>query len=191
MTNRRLEALSDEQCLRYLESASLGRIALQVGQSPAILPVNYAVFDGDVVFRTDPGSKLSAALMGVQVAFEVDSGEAGAGWSVVVVGYAEEVRDTRTLERIEELDPSRGHPGAAITSCASTRDASPGAGSPIDVRADGTGQGTITARPCRVPAAMASYATRASSSANRCTLALIFPASASAMTSINSGSDPQ
>jgi nitroimidazol reductase NimA-like FMN-containing flavoprotein (pyridoxamine 5'-phosphate oxidase superfamily) len=89
-----------------LASQSLGRIALRIGESPAILPVNYAVLEGDVVFRTDPGSKLSAALMGVQVAFEIDGGHApgGSPWSVLVVGYAEEVRDQTTLARVDELE---------------------------------------------------------------------------------------
>ena len=37
------------------------------------MPVNYALLDDEVVFRTDPGTKLSAALMRTMVAFEVFS----------------------------------------------------------------------------------------------------------------------
>ena len=51
--------------------------------------------------------------------------------------------------------------------------------------------GTITARPRREPARIASYACGASSRENGWTRARILPASASAMTSISSGSDPQ
>lgn len=118
MTARGLEALSVDECRALLASANLGRVGLRIGDAPAILPVNYALLDGDVVFRTDPGSKLTAALMGVQVAFEVDSGTGrGEGWSVLVVGYIEEVRDTATLERIDELalEPwVEGHRGFVV-----------------------------------------------------------------------------
>ena len=106
MTGPGLQNLSEQECLALLRSAGLGRIALRIGDSPAILPVNFAMLDDDVVFRTDPGSKLSAALMGIQVAFEVDhaEGPGGAGWSVLVVGYAEEIRDSETLERVGRLE---------------------------------------------------------------------------------------
>jgi hypothetical protein len=59
----------------------------------------------DVVFRTAPGTKLSAALMGVQLAFEVDHVDVatGAAWSVLVVGYAEQIRDEETIVRVSAL----------------------------------------------------------------------------------------
>jgi len=100
--------LSEATCYELLAAATFGRVAVTIGAEPAILPVNYALLGHDVVFRTDPGSKLSAALMGVQVAFEVDeAGGPGDGWSVVLVGHAEEVRDLETLAEIEllQLEP--------------------------------------------------------------------------------------
>ncbi len=109
MTSRGLDVLTEDECRALLRSHTLGRIAVRIGEAPAILPVNYAVLDDDVVFRTDPGSKLSAALMRIQVAFEVDEVDAaaGIGWSVVVTGYVEEIRDTATLERVDALDLDR------------------------------------------------------------------------------------
>ncbi len=105
MGSKGLETLTPDECLALLRTGTLGRIAVRIGESPAILPVNYAVLDADVVFRTDPGSKLTAALMGVQVAFEVDETdrETGTAWSVLVVGYAEEIRDQATLARVDAL----------------------------------------------------------------------------------------
>ena len=105
MTSRGLEILSEEECRALLRSQSLGRIAVRIGEAPAILPVNYALLDNDVVFRTDPGSKLSAALMRVRVAFEVDDIDAASrsGSSVVVTGYVEEIRDRATLDRVSVL----------------------------------------------------------------------------------------
>jgi uncharacterized protein len=105
MTIRKLERVTEEECLTLLRSATLGRVALRIGESPAILPINYAMLDDDVVFHTAAGSKLSAAIMGIQVAFEVDHVDeaTGAAWSVLVVGYAEEIRDEATRERVHAL----------------------------------------------------------------------------------------
>ena len=105
MTSRGLAILARDECLELLRAHSLGRVALRIGETPAILPVNYALLDDDVVFRTDPGSKLSAALMRVLVAFEIDHADSATrtGWSVLVTGYVEEIRDAGTLARVAEL----------------------------------------------------------------------------------------
>ncbi len=105
MTSRGLAILARDECLELLRANSLGRVALRIGETPAILPVNYAMLDEDVVFRTDPGSKLSAALMRVLVAFEIDHADSATrtGWSVLVTGYVEEIRDAGTLARVAEL----------------------------------------------------------------------------------------
>ena len=106
MTSRGLERLSTDECRNLLRSHTVGRIAVHIGEAPMILPVRYGLLDDDVVFRTDPGSKLSAAAMRVMVAFEVDDIDAASrtGSSVVVTGYAEEVSDAATLDRVDELD---------------------------------------------------------------------------------------
>ena len=106
MTSRGLEKLTTDECRNLLRSQTIGRIALRIGETPAILPVSYGLLDDDVVFRADPGSKLSAAAMHVMVAFEVDDIDTTShtGASVVVTGYAEEVRDAATLDRIDRLD---------------------------------------------------------------------------------------
>lgn len=106
MTSRGLEILGPDECLQLLRSHSLGRVGLRIGETPTVLPVNYALLDDDVVFRTDPGTKLSAAVMKMLVAFEVDEADVATrtGWSVVVVGYCEEIRDRATKERVAALD---------------------------------------------------------------------------------------
>jgi nitroimidazol reductase NimA-like FMN-containing flavoprotein (pyridoxamine 5'-phosphate oxidase superfamily) len=106
VTSRGLDVLTEDECRALLRSHSVGRIAVYIGEAPAILPVNYAMLDDDVVFLTDPGSKLSAALMRVQVAFEVDEliEATHAGWSVLVTGYVEQVEDRETLDRIAALE---------------------------------------------------------------------------------------
>jgi nitroimidazol reductase NimA-like FMN-containing flavoprotein (pyridoxamine 5'-phosphate oxidase superfamily) len=105
MTARKLERLTEKECRALLRSERLGRVAVRIGESPAILPINYAMLDDDVVFRTAAGSKLSASLMGIRVAFEVDHADetTGAAWSVLVVGHAEEIRDESTRARVDGL----------------------------------------------------------------------------------------
>jgi uncharacterized protein len=100
-----LRRLSPEQCVGLLESRRLGRVSVSIGALPAILPVGYAVWDDSIVFRTAPGTKLSAALMGTVVGFEVDDAaeDLSSGWSVLVVGHANEIRDHATLERVHTL----------------------------------------------------------------------------------------
>jgi nitroimidazol reductase NimA-like FMN-containing flavoprotein (pyridoxamine 5'-phosphate oxidase superfamily) len=70
-----------------------------------VLPVVYALVDGDVVFRTAPGEKLIAAALQRSVAFEVDDYdvEARTGWSVNVVGTIEEILDRNELDRVRAL----------------------------------------------------------------------------------------
>ncbi len=106
MTSRGLERLGVDECLQLLRSRSLGRVAVRIGDAPSILPVNYALLDDDVVFRTDPGTKLSAALMRTLVAFEVDDTDPAtrSAWSVLVIGPCEEIRDHATLTRVDALN---------------------------------------------------------------------------------------
>lgn len=87
-----LEVLSRDACLTLLGRATLGRVGLSIGALPTVLPVNFRLVDGHVVFRTGVGSKLDAATRGAVIAFEVDEVDpvAHTGWSVVVTGIAEE-----------------------------------------------------------------------------------------------------
>ena len=100
-----LRHLSQEECLSLLARERLGRVAVSIGALPVILPVNYAVFEGSVVLRTAPGTKLSAALVGAVVGFEIDgtTSDHASGWSVLVVGHAHEVRDDAMVERLRRV----------------------------------------------------------------------------------------
>jgi nitroimidazol reductase NimA-like FMN-containing flavoprotein (pyridoxamine 5'-phosphate oxidase superfamily) len=105
MSSYGLERMPREECLELLRTRGFGRVGLEMGDHPEILPVNYAVLGDDVVFRTDPGAKLSAAVLKRKVAFEVDQTQpfSHEGWSVLVVGHAEEVRDRVTLDDVNRL----------------------------------------------------------------------------------------
>ncbi len=99
------EALDAEQCRTLLSSHNVGRVAVSIDALPVILPVNYAVDGDDIVFRTTPGTKLSAALLKTVVAFEVDEYEPNGdvGWSVLVQGRATELDVEEGLARAREL----------------------------------------------------------------------------------------
>ena len=59
-------------CLRLLASVPIGRVGFYADGEVVLLPVNHAVDGQDVVFRTAPGSKLTAAQEQELVAFEAD-----------------------------------------------------------------------------------------------------------------------
>jgi len=89
-----LGELTLAECLELLAGQEVGRLAVVVDGQPLIFPVNY-VLDGDsIVFRNDPGTKLTNASFN-RVAFEVDAvfPATKEGWSVVVTGTAREFTD--------------------------------------------------------------------------------------------------
>lgn len=99
LTDSGLELLDDDEAWRLIGSSGIGRVGVSIGALPAIFPVSYAVVDRSVVFRTAPGTKLSAALAGAIVAFQVDEHDPTAreGWSVLMVGRSAVDDDPETL----------------------------------------------------------------------------------------------
>jgi nitroimidazol reductase NimA-like FMN-containing flavoprotein (pyridoxamine 5'-phosphate oxidase superfamily) len=100
--------LDHAECLRLLAATSLGRLAVNVeGWPPVIRPVNY-VFDENsqsIVFRSARGSKLTALLLSSEAAFEIDGTDpdVDSGWSVIVIGTAEEVTQPSEVARLGQL----------------------------------------------------------------------------------------
>jgi nitroimidazol reductase NimA-like FMN-containing flavoprotein (pyridoxamine 5'-phosphate oxidase superfamily) len=100
--------LTIEECLSLLSGGVVGRVALSTPVGPRIVPVNYAMYDDAIVFRTAPYSELGTYGWNNDVAFEVDhiDYERHQGWSVVVLGRAELVEDPRELREIkQQWDP--------------------------------------------------------------------------------------
>jgi len=71
-----------------LRSEEFGRLAFHLVDEVHIAPVNYAVDDRTLLFRTAEGDKLLGVVMGGQVAFEVDRFADESARSVVVRGTA-------------------------------------------------------------------------------------------------------
>jgi nitroimidazol reductase NimA-like FMN-containing flavoprotein (pyridoxamine 5'-phosphate oxidase superfamily) len=108
-----LEVLTPRTCRELLATAHIGRVAVVVEGHPEVFPVAYAL-DGDtVVFRTDTGTKLHAAVHWPSVAFEVDEVDltTGEAWSVLLVGPVTEVSDGTGLRRLRDLDLDSWVPG--------------------------------------------------------------------------------
>jgi nitroimidazol reductase NimA-like FMN-containing flavoprotein (pyridoxamine 5'-phosphate oxidase superfamily) len=94
-----LEELDHDQCQNLLSPGGIGRIAYTGRFGPAVLPVNYTLRDGAIVFRTAEHGPLDEDLRtGVtnadyKVAFEIDDIDPAArqGWSVLIQGPAHHV----------------------------------------------------------------------------------------------------
>ena len=93
------EELDEAECLRLISPDGVGRIGFAGEHGPTVLPVNYRVTDGVILFRAGLDSAVSENLRtGIagaeyRVAFEVDALDEAArtGWSVLVRGPAHHV----------------------------------------------------------------------------------------------------
>ena len=106
-----ISELQRDECIDLLAQTGIGRLAVSPPDwrtPPVIRPVTY-VFDRgsqSIVFRTARGSKFTALLLSGQAAFEIDAIDAAdrTGWSVIVQGPIEEIKNAADLHRVERLD---------------------------------------------------------------------------------------
>ncbi len=87
-TSTPVSNLTEAESWALLNSTEFGRLALSVANQPEIFPINYAVQNGTLVFRTAQGTKLAALTINESVALEIDGYDGNGGWSVVVKGQA-------------------------------------------------------------------------------------------------------
>lgn len=99
-----ISELDADECRALLGQHHFGRVGFVSDDMPVILPVNYVLDDDTIVFRTDPGLKLTETPMR-HVAFEIDSAGDSAPWSVLVQGFAREITDVlgAKYESLREL----------------------------------------------------------------------------------------
>ena len=102
-----LDGLDEAESVRRLEGGGVGRFVFDGEEGPTALPVTFALLDGDVVFRTSEQGAIARALEpdGVGVGFEVDHIDDALheGWSVLVHGRAQRIREDAGLERARAL----------------------------------------------------------------------------------------
>jgi nitroimidazol reductase NimA-like FMN-containing flavoprotein (pyridoxamine 5'-phosphate oxidase superfamily) len=95
-----VEELAEAECLNLVAGQDVGRIAFNGRFGLTVLPVNYRLHEGNIVFRTGHDSPMDEDLRTglehgeYQVAFEVDQLKPGTreGWSVLIHGPAHHVR---------------------------------------------------------------------------------------------------
>jgi nitroimidazol reductase NimA-like FMN-containing flavoprotein (pyridoxamine 5'-phosphate oxidase superfamily) len=91
-----LEKLDEAECRKLIAAGGIGRLCFSGQYDLTVLPVNYLMHDGAILFRTAPEGttdedlRTGIALAEYRVAFEVDDfdAETREGWSVLVQGPA-------------------------------------------------------------------------------------------------------
>jgi len=103
------EVIGKDDCWELLETAHIGRLVATVGGRVEIFPVNYALEGETILFRTNAGRKMRAAL-GIEVVFEVDDVDptSRTGWSVIARGQARDITRFDCAERLQALQPWTG-----------------------------------------------------------------------------------
>jgi hypothetical protein len=106
LDNNGLEVLSRTESLALLALTTVARVGVTVDALPVVLPVNFAIDGNQIVLRSAPGTKLTAALTNAVIAFEADSVNPmdHSGWSVLVQGMS------RVLTDPDEIDAARRLP---------------------------------------------------------------------------------
>ncbi len=111
------QMLDRKECLAFLASAEVGRIAISTRALPLILPVCFFMDGEQIVISTHFGTALDGSTRDAVVAFEADgpSSHSTVGWSVHVNGIARHVTDPHEIVRLVALRPcTRLHPQQLI-----------------------------------------------------------------------------
>jgi nitroimidazol reductase NimA-like FMN-containing flavoprotein (pyridoxamine 5'-phosphate oxidase superfamily) len=113
-----VEELTEAESMHLIEQAEIGRIGFSGRYGPVVVPVNYKIVDGSVVFRTAVGSPLGEDLRtGIahaeyKVAFEIDELHPAdhTGWSVLIQGAAQHIDDEQERATMESagIEPWAG-----------------------------------------------------------------------------------
>lgn len=90
--------LTSGECWERLARHELGRLAYRLVDEVHLVPINYVVDDGALLFRTAAGGKLLAAALHSEVALEIDWHDRSSAWSVVARGR---------LRRLDEREEHR------------------------------------------------------------------------------------
>ena len=100
-----LEDLDRATCLELLASADVGRLAWAEDGRVMVFPLNFALVEDAVVFRTPSRSLCDAVASGAGLTFQADDVEPAlrSGWTVVANGPAAEVTDPAERERLSSL----------------------------------------------------------------------------------------
>jgi nitroimidazol reductase NimA-like FMN-containing flavoprotein (pyridoxamine 5'-phosphate oxidase superfamily) len=104
------EHLDEAECLRLIAPGGIGRLAYTGRYGLTVLPVNYALHEDTILFRTaydsptDEDLRTGIADAEYKVAFEIDEIDPAAreGWSVLVRGSAHHVDSVAERASVRE-----------------------------------------------------------------------------------------
>jgi nitroimidazol reductase NimA-like FMN-containing flavoprotein (pyridoxamine 5'-phosphate oxidase superfamily) len=105
------DEIEPADCWRLLGSQAVGRLGVVVGHYPLVFPVNYALDETTIVFRSGSGTKLHS-IQRSNVTFEVDSIDPvhHSGWSVMIKGVAQELSVDRNRSTVSRADAGGATP---------------------------------------------------------------------------------
>ena len=101
MLDTKLEILDEDECVRLVAPGGIGRLVFAGRFDLTVLPVNYVLRNGAILFRTveagstDEDLRTRIEHAEYRVAFEVDDfdSETREGWSVLIQGPAHHLDD--------------------------------------------------------------------------------------------------
>ncbi|MEU3599170.1 pyridoxamine 5'-phosphate oxidase family protein [Streptomyces sp. NPDC006798] len=101
-----LQVLDETECRELLGRGGVGRVAVETSEGPVIAPVNYFFSEGEIFYRTAPGSAPSAAAK-QEVCFEIDRVDDAfrRGWSILATGPGRFVTDAAEVRELEARAP--------------------------------------------------------------------------------------
>jgi nitroimidazol reductase NimA-like FMN-containing flavoprotein (pyridoxamine 5'-phosphate oxidase superfamily) len=99
-----LDLLNREQWIKLVRTVSVGRVIFTEHALPAVCPVEFRWWRGDVVIRIADPAVLVATSSNHIVAFEADELDADFhfGWSVTVVGRAQVITEVTEIIELSE-----------------------------------------------------------------------------------------
>jgi len=105
--------LLEDVCWGLLSRSTFGRVVFCQDGEPGALPVNCAVSNRTIVFRTSAETTFFEFSHGSRIAFEVDHTDqiAESGWSVLVRGTLHEVTDADEIDLLADLPVHPWAPG--------------------------------------------------------------------------------
>ncbi len=105
-----IRELTVDECTALVAPGGVGRIVFTDERGPVAWPVNFRVFEGDIIFRTATGASVLDHLVGADAApedlsFEVDRLDDALteGWSVLITGHGRLVADPIERVQVESL----------------------------------------------------------------------------------------
>jgi nitroimidazol reductase NimA-like FMN-containing flavoprotein (pyridoxamine 5'-phosphate oxidase superfamily) len=98
-----IRTIPEQQCRELLTTTTVGRVAFVDDDGQQLIPLNFAVIDDEIYFRTAPESLLDGLAGGHRdVAFGVDyhSGSSRDAWNVTVRGSTSRVSDPDVYQQV-------------------------------------------------------------------------------------------